>query len=88
MHKCIYISVFMCMQRRGTARALPNFCLFYVFFCVFLVFFVVLCIVCFVSFSALFVCICVLYFCHRVATQLQLNMSYHVCVCVDSIWSY
>jgi hypothetical protein len=40
------------------------------FFCV------VLCIVCFVSFSALFVCICVLNYCHRVATQLQLNISY------------
>jgi hypothetical protein len=31
---------------------------------------VVLCIVCFVSFSVLFVCICVLYYCHRVNTQL------------------
>jgi len=29
------------------------------------------------SFSVLFVCICVLYYCHRVATQLQLNISYH-----------
>ena len=53
------------LQRRGTARTLPNFC-------------VVLCIVCFVSFSVLFVCICVLYYCHRVATQLQLNISYHI----------
>jgi hypothetical protein len=51
-------------QRRGTKRTLPNFC-------------VVLCIVCFVSFYVLFVCICVLYYCHRVATQLQLtNISY------------
>jgi len=38
----------------------------------------VLCIVCFVSFSVLFACICVLYYCHRVATQLQLNISYHI----------
>ena len=53
-------------QRRGTARTLPNFC-------------VVLCIVCFVSFSVLFVCICVLNYRHRVATQLQLNISYHIC---------
>ena len=64
--------------------------LFYVFFCVVvcilccsmyflccMYFCVVLCIVCFVSFSVLFVCICVLYYCHRVATQLQLNISYH-----------
>jgi len=48
-------------QRWGTACTLPNFC-------------VVLCIVCFVSFYVLFVCICVLYYCHRVATQLQLNI--------------
>jgi hypothetical protein len=40
-------------------------------------FYVVLCIVCFVSFSVLFVCKCVLYYCHRVATQLQLNI-YHI----------
>jgi len=39
---------------------------------------VVLYIVCFVSFPVLFVCICVLYYCHRVATQLQLNISYHI----------
>jgi len=28
-------------------------------------------------FPVLFVCKCVLYYCHRVATQLQLNISYH-----------
>jgi hypothetical protein len=38
---------------------------------------VVLCIVCFVTFPVLFVYICVLYYYHRVATQLQLNISYH-----------
>ena len=55
----------MWARRRDTARTLSNFC-------------VVLCIVCFVSFSVLFVCICVLYYCHRLATQLQLtNISYH-----------
>ena len=42
-------------------------------------FFVVLRILCFVSFSVLFVCKCVLYYCHRVATKLQLtNTSYHI----------
>ena len=29
-------------------------------------------------FSELFVCICVLYYCHRVAIQFQLNISYHI----------
>jgi hypothetical protein len=46
-------------QRRGMARTLPNFC--------------VVCIVCFALFFVLFVCICVLYYCHRVATQWQLT---------------
>jgi hypothetical protein len=41
-------------------------------------YFCVLCIVCFVSFSVLFVCICVLNNCHRVATQLQLTNIYHI----------
>jgi len=47
------------------------FVLFYVLFC-------------FVSVSVLYVCVCkcVLYYCHRVATQLQLtNISYHVSYC-------
>jgi hypothetical protein len=41
-------------------------------------YFCVLCIVCFVTFRVLFVCICVLNECHRVATQLQLNISYRI----------
>jgi len=49
------------------------------FLCFFLyIFCVVLPILCSVSFSVLFVCICVLNSCHRVATQLQLNLSYHI----------
>jgi hypothetical protein len=62
------------------------FLLFYAFSCCSMYclccsmhFYVVLCIVCFVSFSVLFVCIFVLYYCHRVVTQLQLtNISYHI----------
>ena len=49
-------------------------CLLFLFVCYFCV---VLCIVCFVSFYVLFVCKCVLYYSHRVATQLQLNISHH-----------
>jgi hypothetical protein len=47
-------------QRRGTARTIPKFlcCSMYYLFCVFYV---------------LFVYKCVLYYCHRVATQLQLT---------------
>jgi hypothetical protein len=54
------------------------FVLFYIFFVLFYVFFIVLCIVCFVLSSVFFVCICVLYEFHRVATQLQLNISYRI----------
>ena len=46
--------------------------------CCSMYFCVVLCIVCFVTFPVLFVCICVLNNCHRVATQLQLNISYRI----------
>jgi len=52
--------------------------LFYEFLCYFMYFCVVLCTVCFMTFSVLFVCICVLNYCHRVATQLQLNISYRI----------
>ena len=52
-------------QGRGTVRILPNYrtVLFYMLF------------VSIVLFHVLFVCKCVLYYCHRVATQLQLNIS-------------
>jgi hypothetical protein len=68
-----------CPQRRGTARTLPNFCVALCIFVLFCEFFcVVLCNVCFVTFPVLFVCICVLNNCQRVATKLQLNISYHI----------
>jgi hypothetical protein len=54
------------------------FCCCSMYFLCFSMYFCVLCTVCFVTFPALFVCICVLNNCHRVATQLQLNISYHI----------
>jgi len=51
------------------------------FFCVVLCIFVFYVIVCFVTFPVLFVCTCVLNNCHRVATQLQLNISYIINYC-------
>ena len=56
-------------QRRGTVRTVPKL--------------VVICVVLllFVLFYVLFVCKCVLYYCHRVLTQLQLrNISYHIII--------
>ena len=68
---CAFSSVVRQMPRQNpqrwvTAWTLPNLC-------------VVLRIVCFVSFCILFVHKCVLYYCHRVAIQLQsINISYHI----------
>jgi len=48
-------------QRQGMARTFPKFLCCSITFC-------------FVLFCVLFVCKCVLYYCHRVATQLQLTL--------------
>jgi len=65
-------------KRQGKTRKDGARPALFLIFVLFYVFCVVLCIVCFVSFSVLFVCICVLNYCHWVATQLQLNISYHI----------
>jgi hypothetical protein len=51
--------------RRSTARILPK-CLCCSVYCLFL------------SFCVLFLCKCALYYCHRGATQLHLNIPYHI----------
>jgi len=61
------------LQRRGTVRSLPSLrIVLFVSIVLFCVFFVSI-----VLFYVLFVCKCLLYYCLRVATQLQLNISYH-----------
>ena len=51
--------------------------------CILIVTYVLFCVFPFiVSFCVLFVCKCVLYYCHRVSTKLQLtNLSYHIIHC-------
>jgi hypothetical protein len=72
-------SMFLCCSIFGVLC----FVFFYFLYCsmlfVFFYFCVVLCIVCFVSFCVLFLCKCVPYYCHRMATQLQLtDILYHI----------
>ena len=56
--------------------------LFYVLFVSIVLFYVLF--VSIVLLHVLFVCKCVLYYCHRVATQLQLNISHHMTIVVLS----
>ena len=57
--------------------------LFYVFFVSIVLFYVFF--VSIVLFYVLFVCKYVLYYCHRVSTQFQLNISYHITSALEGV---
>ena len=71
--------VFLCCSMYFLCCSMYFLCCSMYFLCCSTYFCVVLCKV-FVSFSVLFVCICVLNYCHRVATQWQLRISYHIII--------
>jgi len=78
LNHCIYVCMFCGVLFNFVNYVFPLLCILMVMCVLFTIFCfcVVLCIV-FVLFYVLFVCKCVVYYCHRVLTQLQLtNISY------------
>ena len=78
----VYMVVFCTLLFNFVNYALLLLCL-----CILIVIYVLFCVMCFiVLFCSLFVCKCVLYYCHRVSTQLQLtNISYHIITYLKSV---
>ena len=71
-----FISVYGCMFCMLLFN-LVNYAFLLLCLCILIVMYVPFCVFCFiVFFYVLFVCKCVLYYCHRVSTQLQLTYTY------------
>ena len=83
LYHCIYGSKFSMLMFKFV-----NYIFLWLCLCILIVMYVLFCIFCFiVLFCVLFVCKCVLYYCHRVSTQLQLtnissSITYSDCVFV------
>jgi hypothetical protein len=74
-YHCIYSGIFCMLLFNFVNYVFLLLCL-----CILIVMYVLFCIFCFNALlCVLFVCKCVLYYCYRVSTQLQLtNISYHI----------
>ena len=77
-YHCIYGSMFCMLPFHSV-----NYIILFLCLCILIVMYVLFCIFCFiVLFCVLFVCKCVMYYCHRVSTQFQSTkyiMSYQNC---------
>ena len=69
-NRCIYRCVFCMLLFIFVNYVILLLCLCH---CILIVMYDLFCVFCFIVFCALFVCKCVLYYCHRVSTQLQLT---------------